>query len=246
MKKSTGLIISVFLTTVSLIVGAGCTEIQPPQTSSDPASVAAAFLDASSSNDMEKGLSLLSEDIVFRQEPAGIEIKGKANLEQLFQENATFQDQHQLTSSWDVEGDTATCSSRVSSDDFRIMGIEHMDATYEFRVREGKIYSILVTVAEEDWKKVIEHNSGGVGIKPSFTEEGMRIEEFAEQSAAKDAGLNIGDLIIAIDGTSCSGITQSEMLLRIKGPVGSKVNLTVLREGLDKPFNVEVTRISLQ
>jgi len=235
-----------FLALLFLLIGASCTQATNAPASTDPAAVAEAFLNASTSDDLETGLSLLSEDIIFRQEPGGIEVKGKDGLEQSFKENSAFNHEHQLTSPWEVSGDKATCTAKVSGDDFRIMDIDYMHATYEFLVKDGKIYSILVTTDEEDWAKVIEYSSGGIGVKISFIEEGVRIEEFAEQSPAKDAGLQVGDIIIAIDGIRCSGMMDSERVFRIMGPVGSMVSLGVSRPGLDKPLNIEVKRIKIR
>ena len=241
MKRFIGFLILIFL-----LIGINCTQASNAPTPMNPSEVAEAFLNASTSGDLETGLSLLSEDIVFRQEPAGIELKGKDELEQTFRENSTFSHEHQITSPWEVSGNKATCTAKVSGDEFRIMGIDYMHATYEFLVREGKIYSILVTTDEEDWAKVIKHSSGGIGIRISFIEEGVQVEGFAEQSPAKEAGMQIGDVIIAIDGNRCSEMQDSERFLRIMGPVGSIVSLGVSRPGLDEPINFEVKRIKLR
>ena len=235
-----------FFALFSLLIGINCTQASNAPASMAPSEIAEAFLNASTSGDLETGLSLLAEDIILRQEPAGIKVEGKDKLAQNFRENATFNHEHQFTSPWKVSGNKATCTAKVSGDDFRIMGIDYMHATYEFLIKEGKIYSILVTTNEEDWAKVIQYSSGGIGIKISFIKEGVRVDGFSEQSPAKEAGMQIGDRIIAIDGIPCSGMPDSEKFLRIMGPVDSIVSLGVSRAGSDKPINFEVKRVKLR
>ena len=86
-----------------------------------------------------------------------------------------------------------------SGDDFKIVGLDHMNATIEFTVREGKIYSILSKPDSEDWAKFIELTSGGIGIEIKLLEQGVRVEGFTPGSLAYEAGLRIGDVIIAVD-----------------------------------------------
>jgi carboxyl-terminal processing protease len=61
-------------------------------------------------------------------------------------------------------------------------------------------------------------------------------------SPAEAAGLEPGDQIIAVDGEDMTGIPAQLVIRRVMGPEGSTVLLTVLREGVAEPFDVEVTR----
>jgi len=214
---------------VMVLLLAGCTRVADTPTSTEPEAIAEAFLQASSNNDIETGLSLLSEDIIFRQEPLGIRIEGKATLEPLLRENMAWHHEHTLTSPFSVDGERVMCSARVSGDDFRIIGIDHIDVTYEVLVRDGKIYSILSVVSSEDWAKVVELTGGGIGVKLEFVEQGIKVKEFAQNSPAEEAGMRLGDVITAVDGISYSEMQEGERIFRIKGPVGSKVRLTSTR-----------------
>ncbi len=64
-------------------------------------------------------------------------------------------------------------------------------------------------------------------------------------SPAEKAGLKPGDQIIAIDGQDMTGISPEVARLRVIGPKGSIVRLTILREGETKPFDVEIQRASI-
>jgi len=49
-------------------------------------------------------------------------------------------------------------------------------------------------------------------------------------------------MIIAIDGINCSAMREGEGILRIRGPINSKVTLTISRGGDEKPFDIVVVR----
>lgn len=71
------------------------------------------------------------------------------------------------------------------------------------------------------------------------------ITEFLEDSPASTSGLKAGDQIIAVDGISIDGMLLQEVLSRIKGPAGTTVSITVLREDGTTP-TYELTRAELK
>jgi len=56
------------------------------------------------------------------------------------------------------------------------------------------------------------------------------------------AGIRPGDVIIAVDGKPTDNMTTSEVAELLKGPKGTTVRITMLREGLDKPLEFNVVR----
>ena len=80
----------------------------------------------------------------------------------------------------------------------------------------------------------------------SLAVDGMKVKEIASNSPAYQAGIRPGDIITAVNGISYSQMREGEMQLRIEGPVGSKVKLTVTHEGAPTPTEVEVVRVSLE
>jgi carboxyl-terminal processing protease len=59
---------------------------------------------------------------------------------------------------------------------------------------------------------------------------------------AEEAGLLPGDQIIAVDGEDVVGMDAALVRLKVLGPEGSTVVLTIIREGVEEPFDVPVTR----
>ena len=70
----------------------------------------------------------------------------------------------------------------------------------------------------------------------------MRVVEPFENQPAWKAGVKRDDLIIAVDGESIIGTDLVSAIDKIRGPKGSKVVLTIVRQGEDAPIDIEVTR----
>jgi carboxyl-terminal processing protease len=63
-----------------------------------------------------------------------------------------------------------------------------------------------------------------------------------DDTPAQRAGLRSGDLIIRLDETPVKGMTLNDAVKRMRGKRGTDITLTVVRQGVDKPFKVTVTR----
>jgi carboxyl-terminal processing protease len=85
----------------------------------------------------------------------------------------------------------------------------------------------------------------GIGAWVNLYGEYLTISEPMPGSPAEAAGLKPGDQIIAIDGEDMTGVLPELARQKVLGPKGTKVVLTIQREGEDQPFNVEVTRASI-
>ena len=88
-----------------------------------------------------------------------------------------------------------------------------------------------------------EYEGIGAWVDPSG--EFLTIVSPMPGSPAEKVGLKPGDEIIAVDGEDMIGIDGSLVIRRVLGPAGSTVELTVRREGLTEPFDVEVTRANI-
>jgi carboxyl-terminal processing protease len=71
----------------------------------------------------------------------------------------------------------------------------------------------------------------GVGLQVAQHPRGLRVEAVYDGSPAKHAGLRAGDVIVAANGRNLAGMSQEQSVGLVKGPPGSQVRLTWLRDG---------------
>ena len=82
---------------------------------------------------------------------------------------------------------------------------------------------------------------GGLGIEVTMENGYVKVVSPIDDTPAFRAGLKPNDLITHLDGEQVRGLTLSEAVERMRGKVGSDLNLTVRREG-SEAFDVSVTR----
>lgn len=85
----------------------------------------------------------------------------------------------------------------------------------------------------------------GIGAWVNTDGKFLTISEPMPGSPSETAGLKAGDQIVAIDGEDMTDILPELARRKVLGPKGTKVVLTILREGEEQPFDVEVTRASI-
>ncbi len=83
---------------------------------------------------------------------------------------------------------------------------------------------------------------GGLGIEITIRNGKLTVVSPIEGTPAYKAGVKAGDVIIKIDGKSTEGITLMEAVKKLRGPKGTKVTITIVREGLEKPLDITITR----
>jgi carboxyl-terminal processing protease len=82
----------------------------------------------------------------------------------------------------------------------------------------------------------------GIGIEITLKDGLLIVVSPIEGSPAYKAGLQAGDRIVKINGTTTKNLTLLEAVKRIRGPKGSPVTLTIMREGWTKLRNYSLTR----
>ena len=83
---------------------------------------------------------------------------------------------------------------------------------------------------------------GGLGIEVTMDNGLVKVVTPIDDTPAARAGLKAGDLITHLDGTPVLGMTLSEAVEQMRGPVSSKIKISVQREGEDGPLDFEITR----
>ncbi len=85
----------------------------------------------------------------------------------------------------------------------------------------------------------------GIGAYVDTEGDYLTIVSPIEGSPADAAGLLPGDRVIAIDGEDMTGVAPEEARLKVLGPEGTTVNLTVAREGQPEPLEFSITRAEI-
>ncbi len=83
---------------------------------------------------------------------------------------------------------------------------------------------------------------GGLGIEVTQEEGFVKVVSPMDGTPADDAGIEAGDFITHVDGESLLGMTLDEAVDLMRGPVGSEIIVTVVREGEAEPFDVSIIR----
>ncbi|WP_412504711.1 S41 family peptidase [Roseovarius sp. SYSU LYC5161] len=83
---------------------------------------------------------------------------------------------------------------------------------------------------------------GGLGIEVTQEEGFVKVVSPMDGTPADAAGLEAGDFITGVDGENLMGLTLDEAVDMMRGPVGSEITITVVREGVEQPFEVSIVR----
>lgn len=101
----------------------------------------------------------------------------------------------------------------------------------------------------DDFKQLQEGTSGefgGLGIEVSMEDGFVKVVSPIDDTPAAKAGIQAGDLIIRLDETPVKGMTLGDAVKIMRGKVGTKIVLTLIREGEQKPLKITIKRAVIQ
>ena len=87
---------------------------------------------------------------------------------------------------------------------------------------------------------------GGLGIEVTQQDGYVKVVSPIDGTPADKAGITSGDLIIKVDGKSVNGLTMDQAVDLMRGPIGSEIIITVVREGVKEPFDVSIIRDTIK
>ncbi len=87
---------------------------------------------------------------------------------------------------------------------------------------------------------------GGLGIEVTQEEGFVKVVSPIDGTPADEAGVEAGDFITHVDGESLLGLTLDKAVDLMRGPVGSEIIITVVREGEQEPFDVSIIRDTIK
>ncbi|MCS7151973.1 MAG: S41 family peptidase [Endomicrobia bacterium] len=94
----------------------------------------------------------------------------------------------------------------------------------------------------KELKTETEGQFGGLGIRIAIRDEWLTVITPLPGTPAYKAGILPNDRIIKIEGESTYGITIEEAVKKLRGTPGTKVNITIAREGVKDPIDFTITR----
>lgn len=87
---------------------------------------------------------------------------------------------------------------------------------------------------------------GGLGLSVTMEDGAVKVIAPTRDTPAYNAGIKAGDYITHLDGKLIFGGTLDDAVDQMRGKPGSAIQLTIVRPGRDKPFDVEITRAIIE
>ena len=83
---------------------------------------------------------------------------------------------------------------------------------------------------------------GGLGIEVTQEDGFVKVVSPMDGTPADKAGIKAGDFITKVNGESVQGLTLDAAVDLMRGPIGSEIIITVVRDGVADPFDVSIIR----
>lgn len=97
-----------------------------------------------------------------------------------------------------------------------------------------------------DMRETTRGEFGGLGIEVTQEEGFVKVVSPIDGTPAAEAGIEAGDFITGVDGENLLGFTLDDAVELMRGPVGSEIIITIVREGVDQPFDVSIIRDTIK
>ena len=98
---------------------------------------------------------------------------------------------------------------------------------------------------KQDYEELQEGTTGefgGLGIEVGMEDGFIKVISPIDDTPAQKAGVKAGDLIIKLDDTPVKGLSLNDAVNRMRGKPGTKIILTIIREGEEKPLLLTIVR----
>lgn len=129
---------------------------------------------------------------------------------------------------------------------------EYVDAPNEKELVRAAIQGMLTSLDPhsgyldpDDFEEVREDTQGtfgGLGIEVQMEDEVIKVISPIDDTPAAAAGILANDYIVELDGESVRGKTIDDAVELMRGEVGTDIDLTIVREGVDEPIKMTITR----
>jgi carboxyl-terminal processing protease len=87
---------------------------------------------------------------------------------------------------------------------------------------------------------------GGLGIEVTMEDGLIKVVSPIDDTPASRAGVMANDIITTLDDEPVQGLTLSQAVEKMRGPINTKIKLKIVRKGQDKPIEVTLTRDNIR
>src|SRR5262249_48795475 len=94
----------------------------------------------------------------------------------------------------------------------------------------------------EDMQSQVSGTFGGLGMEVTIEDGLVKVVAPIDETPAAKAGVMANDIISHVDGEPVQGLTLNQAVEKMRGPVDTRVKLTIIRKGSDKPIEISITR----
>ncbi len=156
-------------------------------------------------------------------------------------------------------GATATSSEPIPIDDIRLLveifhkvKSDYVEPVSDKQLIDSAIKGLLAGLdphstyldaeAYEELQEGTSGEFGGLGIEVGTEDGFVRVIAPIDDTPASRAGVQAGDTIIRLDDAPVKGISLNEAIKKMRGKPGTKISLTLMREGVEKPIEITLVR----
>jgi len=169
-----------------------------------------------------------------KKQPEIITVKGLTNLTEEEPGNVNFE---LFWQAWKTISDNYLRNSDISNQD-KVYGsvsglVESLNDPYSVFLKPSD---------NQKFQQDVEGSFGGIGAELGIKNNQVVVVAPLKDTPASRAGLTAGDEIIAINSSSTESMSIDDAVSLIRGPVGTEVTLSILRNGWDKPKDFKITR----
>lgn len=94
----------------------------------------------------------------------------------------------------------------------------------------------------QHFSESVEGSFTGIGAEVSMVDNKVTVQSPIKGSPAERAGVQAKDILLSVNGEKLDGLSLNEAVAKIRGPKGSKVKLSIQREGVSKPIQLVIIR----
>jgi carboxyl-terminal processing protease len=102
--------------------------------------------------------------------------------------------------------------------------------------------SYLNPEAEKDMRVQTRGEFGGLGIEVTMENELVKVITPIDDTPASRAGVRAGDFISQIEGQDVRGLSLNDAVDKMRGPINTPIELTIIREGVAEPLKLSIVR----